>query len=126
MRMPQRRGVIRYLFGLVIAVLAQAGILASVPGTYQSADFAYLAAICHSEEPGGSGDSQKPIKPPVCPVCPACVAAQDFVPSLIPAEIVVPPPAVELVIRPELPPPSTAPPVRMARPFQSRAPPSLS
>jgi hypothetical protein len=112
------------LLAVLVALMAQLGVGASVPRADPIAALTGLDAICHAATDGAP--SRAPMHPADCLVCPLCVVAH--LPAAIPvasgAGLISP--ATVVVLRHELPPPSTAPPTSYRPPNQPRAPPIAS
>lgn len=121
--MVTRRFHLAGLFAVLLALMAQLGIGATVPLTDQVVG---VGALCHTEDGAGGTPSHGPSHSSDCLVCPLCVALHAQSVALVPL-IAVPAPAdVGVVLKAELPPPSTASPAPHRPPSQPRAPPTLS
>ena len=124
--MLNRRVPFHGLLAVLLALMAQLGIGASVPRLDPLALIISVETLCHT--PGGAGDAPAPapMHPLDCLVCPLCVAVQTPSITLISDAAIPMPSAAVVVLRSELPPPSTAPPSSHRPPSQSRAPPTIS
>jgi hypothetical protein len=119
------------LLAVLLALIVQLGIGATVPQIDPTAINADAAALCqtindtggnpaaplHRHGPGHSRD---------CQICPLCIAL--YAPAATLATAVAPPSpsGIVVVLRGELPPPATAPPAPRRAPSQPRAPPTTS
>jgi hypothetical protein len=110
------------IFGVLLALMVQLGLGASVP---QIDPVVTGAGLCHTDDSGGA-PSRAPTHPADCPVCPLCSVLHVQATILAADAPGLPPPAIAVLIRPELPPPSTAPPAPHRPPSQPRAPPLFS
>jgi hypothetical protein len=119
--MLNRRFPLPGLFAVLLALMANLGVGASVP---RVDPIAGLGVLCHPEDSGSP--SKTPYHPADCPLCPLCVALHAPPATLVAAVTAPPPPGIAVVIRSELPPPSTAPPAPHRPPSQPRAPPTVS
>jgi hypothetical protein len=121
--MPTSRFRLLGLFAVLLALMAQLGSGAPVPPVDP---IATAAALCHT----GGDDSQvpahRPNHPSDCPICPVCGTLVAHSLALTSNAPPLTPPAIEAILRPELPPPSTAPPALHRSPSQPRAPPTRS
>jgi hypothetical protein len=127
LRMLNRRLPLHGLLAVLLALMAQLGIGASVPRTAPIAIVAGAAAICHASDRSSEvPDAPAPAHPPECLVCPLCVALHTSAAALIAPVASMAAPQVAAVPRAELPPPSTAPPATRHPPSQPRAPPITS
>jgi hypothetical protein len=125
--MLNRRLPLHGLLAVLLALMAQIGIGASVPRTDPLAIAAGVSDICHAadgsdETPGAPA----PVHPLDCLVCPLCIALHTPAVALISPMSSLPAPQVVTVLRGELPPPSTAPPATRRPPSQPRAPPIIT
>ena len=120
--MMTRRFNISGLFAVLLALMAQLGLGASVP---RIDPISGSAAICHTRDgtPTDRVPSPEPGHPADCPICPLCVALHVQPAMLASAETITPPAIGWTVIRIELPPPAIAPPAPHRPPSQPRAPP---
>lgn len=123
--MLSRRFPLHGLFAVLLALMAQLGVGATVPRLDPFLQIAGAQVLCHSDDPAGT--------PPVgpahssdCLVCPLCIAMHASQPGLIAAAADIAPPSFTVARRAELPPPSTAPPSPQRPPAQPRAPPIVS
>jgi hypothetical protein len=114
------------LLAVLLALMAQLGVGASVPRVDIFAQIVGAEALCHAADERGGGPSQPPVHPADCLVCPFCVAVRAPSPTLIADVAISASRGTVAVLRPELPPPSTAPPSRRWPPSQPRAPPFYS
>jgi hypothetical protein len=121
--MLNRRIHLRGLFLVLLALMAQLGVGASVPRIDPTVA---AGALCHTEDDAGGTPSKSPSHAPDCLVCPLCAAVHDTSATLV-AVIAMPVSQVPgVVFKAGLPPPSTAPPAPHRPPSQPRAPPILS
>jgi hypothetical protein len=121
--MFSRRFRLPGLFAVLLALMAQLGAGGSVPADNPVAD---AAVLCHTDDAGRAPAHTPGHHPIDCPICPLCAPLHVSLAALIPAGVKLPPPAVVVVARTELPPPSTAPPSPHRPPSQPRAPPTFS
>lgn len=114
------------LLAVLLALMAQLGISATVPRLDPLAQIIGAEILCHASDGAGDTPAPAPLHPLDCLVCPLCVAIH--APSIIPiSDAAIPIPSAAIVVpRSELPPPSTAPPSGHQAPSQPRAPPSIS
>lgn len=124
--MLNRRVPLHGLLAVLLALMAQLGIGASVPRIDVFAQIVGVNALCHAADERGANPSQPPIHPADCLVCPLCIAVHAPAAILIYERAVVMHRGIIAVLRPELPPPSTAPPSHHWPPSQPRAPPIYS
>jgi hypothetical protein len=121
--MRSRRFQLPGLIAVLLALMAQLGMGASVP---RIDPIAAAGVLCHSEDGGSGGPSKAPAHSSDCLVCPLCVALHASSVALV-SDVSTPMPRdVGVVIKSELPPPSTAPPAPHRPPSQPRAPPTYS
>jgi len=121
--MLNRRLHLHGFFAVLLALMAQLGIGASVP---RINPVVAAGAPCHTEDDTGGTPSQTPSHPTDCLVCPLCIALNAPSATLAPTIATPMPLAGAVVLRTELPPPSTAPPAPHRPPSQPRAPPIFS
>ena len=118
--MLTRRFHLSGMFAVLLALMAQLGMGATVP---RLDPIAGAAVLCHDDRgappkaPGHNID---------CLICPLCATLHAQMAVLATDAPALPPPAVLAVRRSELPPPSTAPPALHRPPSQPRAPPIFS
>ncbi len=123
--MLNRRVPVHGLVAVLLALMAQLGIGATVPRADPLAQIIGAENLCHA--PDGAGDTPPaPAHPLDCLVCPLCVAVHAPAVILVSDVGVQAPSAAVVVLRSELPPPSTAPPSSHRPPSQPRAPPTIS
>jgi hypothetical protein len=123
--MPNRRVPLCGLLAMLLALMAELGIGASVPKLDPLAQIIGAESLCHASD--GAGDKPPaPIHPLDCLVCPVCVAVHPPAVALVPDLATQMPTAVVVSLRSELPPPTTAPPSTYRPPSQPRAPPTAS
>jgi hypothetical protein len=116
----------RYGFTLVLlALMAQLGVGASVPKAEFGAMIAGFDAICHAGD-DSSGIPNPPKHGTDCLICPLCIALHAPAIGLLSTGVTLAPRAVIVVARTELPPPATAPPSLWPPSNQPRAPPAVS
>lgn len=120
--MLNRRFHLRGLFAVLLALMAQLSVGASVP---RIDPVAGVGALCHAEDDAGGRPSKGPLHPADCLMCPFCIALHASF-ALVPVTDSPLPPAVVVVLKSELPPPATAPPAPGWRPGRPRAPPIFS
>jgi hypothetical protein len=121
--MLNRRIRLHGLFAVLLALMAQLGVGASVP---RVDPITGVVALCHTDDNSDRAPSHAPAHPSDCLLCPLCIALH--APSVILASVnpaPVPRP-VAVAVKTELPPPSTAPPAAHRPPSQPRAPPIFS
>jgi hypothetical protein len=124
--MLNRRVPVHGLLAVLLALMAQLGIGASVPRLDPLARIISAETLCHAPDGAGDTPAPAPMHPLDCLVCPLCVAIH------VPPIILIcdvgghMPSAAVVVLRSELPPPSTAPPSSDRLPSQPRAPPTIS
>ena len=111
------------LFAVLLAMMVQLGIGASVP---RIDPLTGVAALCHTAQGSGGRPSNAPEHRDDCLACPLCAALNAASFALVPVIGRVLPPAVVLPGKTELPPPATAPPAPECAAGQPRAPPTLS
>ncbi|HEY0183615.1 MAG TPA: DUF2946 family protein [Rhodopila sp.] len=111
------------LFAVLLALMAQLGLGATVP---RIDPVAGIGALCHSGDDSSDAPSQTPAHSTDCLICPLCIAWHAQSVPLIPAGAAPLPPSVTVVREAGLPPPSTAPPAPHRPPSQPRAPPTIS
>jgi hypothetical protein len=121
--MLNRRFHLPGLFAVLVALMAQLGVGASVP---RIDPVAGVGALCHAEDDAGGKRSKAPTHPADCLVCPLCAAVNAAAFALVPVLDSSRAPAVAVVLKSELPPPATAPPAPKRPPSQPRAPPIFS
>ena len=125
--MLNRRVPLYGLLAVLLALMAQLGIGASVPRVGVFAQIAGAEApLCHAADERGPNPAQPPIHPADCLVCPLCIVVHTPAATLMCEGVVAINRGVVTVLRPELPPPSTAPPTHHRLPSQPRAPPIYS
>ena len=112
------------LFAVLLALMVQLGLGATVPRTDPGTLVA--GSICHVQDDASGGPSSPPGHPADCLVCPLCISVHAPSLPLLAAAVSLPSPPVVVVARIELPPPSTAPPSAQRSPNQPRAPPTYS
>jgi hypothetical protein len=111
------------LFAVLLALMAQLGAGATVPRV----DPVLAAAVmCHGEGKDSQIPAHGPNHPSDCPICPLCASLHAQALAVTSDASLLTPPAIQALLRPELPPPSTAPPALHRSPSQPRAPPSHS
>jgi hypothetical protein len=120
--MPTGRFRLCGLFAVLLALMAQLGAGATVP---RVDPVAAAAVLCHTDD-NGNAPAHGPNHPSDCPICPLCAALHAQALALTSDAPLLTPPAIQAILRPELPPPSTAPPALRRSPSQPRAPPTLS
>ena len=121
-----RRVSLHGLLAVLLALVAQLGVGATVPRVDVFAQFVGAEApLCHAADERGTNPSQPPSHPADCLVCPFCIAVHAPAATLICEGAVAMNRSVVAALRPELPPPSTAPPYHRL-PSQPRAPPIYS
>jgi hypothetical protein len=119
--MSNRRFHLSGLFAVLLALMAQLGAGVTVP---RSDPVVTAGVLCHTDDDDtGGAPAHGPSHPADCPVCPLCATLHTQGLALTSDASAVPPPAVRVVLRTELPPPSTAPPASYRPPSQPRAPP---
>jgi hypothetical protein len=111
------------LFAVLLALMAQLGVGATVPRLDPIALVTGAAQLCHVEDDGGGTPNHAPGHPADCLICPLCAALHASSATLVAGPPGLAPRGVAVVIRSELPPPSTAPPALHRPPSQPRAPP---
>ena len=111
------------LFAVLLALMVQLGVGASVP---RIDPVTGVAALCHAEHDGDGRPSKAPLHPADCLACPFCAALNAAAFVLVPVIDRPSPPALVVVDKTALPPPATAPPIADRAPGQPRAPPILS
>jgi len=125
--MSNRRLPSHGLLAVLLALMAQLAIGASVPRSDPVAAIAGVDAICHTiDDSSGTPAAPAPMHPLDCPVCPFCIALHAPAVALVSPGPALTPPEAMVVLRGELPPPSTAPPAPHRPPGQPRAPPNYS
>ncbi len=125
--MLNRRLPLHGLLAVLLALVVQLGVGATVPRSDPGAIIAGDEAICHAQANGpGNTPDRPPTHPADCLVCPLCVALHAASATLVPPEVALSRTTVMVVLRSELPPPSTAPPSRHRPASQPRAPPTIS
>ena len=124
--MLNRRMPLLGLLAVLLALMAQLSMGASVPRVDVFAQTVGDQAPCHTADERGPNPSQPPIHPADCLVCPFCIAVHAPAPTLISERAIPASRGIVAVLRPELPPPSTAPPCHHWPPGQPRAPPIYS
>ena len=120
--MPTSRSRLFGLLAVLLALMAQLGSGATVP---RVDPVAAAAVLCHTDD-NGNAPARGPNHPSDCPICPLCAALYAQALALTSDAALLTPPAIQAILRPELPPPSTAPPGLHRSPSQPRAPPTLS
>jgi hypothetical protein len=123
--MLDRRLPFHGLLAVLLALMAQLGIGATVPRLDPLAQFIGAEILCHVPD-GGNTPAPAPLHPLDCLVCPLCVALHTPSIFLVSDAAIPLPPGAIVVLRSELPPPSTAPPSAHRPPSQPRAPPAIS
>jgi len=123
-KMLSRRFHVHGLFALLLALMVQLAVGASVPRLDPMVVITGAAALCHATDDTGGTPNRSPSHPPDCLVCPLCVALHAQAIPLIADAAVPAPPTIPAERRAELPPPSTAPPAPHRPPSQPRAPPA--
>jgi hypothetical protein len=118
--MLTRRFHLSGMFAVLLALMAQLGIGATVPRLDPTAG---AAVLCHDD---GGAPSKPPMHTDECLVCPLCLALHVQVAVLGTDGPALPQPPVLAVPRLGLLPPSTAPPALHRPPSQPRAPPIFS
>jgi hypothetical protein len=124
--MLNRRVSVHGLLAVLLALMAQLGISATVPRLEPLAQVISAEMLCHAPDGAGDAPAPVPMHPLDCLVCPLCVAVHATSMILVCDAGVRVPSAAVVVLRSELPPPSTAPPSSDRSPSQPRAPPSIS
>jgi hypothetical protein len=114
------------LFAVLLALMAQLGVGATVPRLDPIALITGVASLCHAVDDTGGTPSPGPAHSSDCLVCPLCAALHAPAAPLPSGAPVLTPPAELAERRAELPPPSTAPPSPHRPPSQPRAPPAYS
>ncbi|MFL5284463.1 MAG: hypothetical protein ACJ8AW_26595 [Rhodopila sp.] len=123
--MPTRRFHLQGLFAVLLALMVQLIVGASVPRLDPFAQITGVETLCHATDDGGSVPARAPTHPVDCLLCPFCIAAHpQILLVLLPPDLMLP--RIRVVQRVELPPPSRAPPFRPWSPTQPRAPPFIS
>jgi hypothetical protein len=118
------------LLAVLLALMAQLGVGATVPQVDPIAINTGAHALCQTlNEAGGKPAAPAPWHgpdhPPNCQICPLCIALHASAAALVSAAA-PPPPSGFVVLRGELSPPSTAPPALRRAPNQPRAPPTYA
>jgi hypothetical protein len=121
--MSNRRSNLFGLFAVLLALLAQLGVGASVPHVDP---IVTAGALCHTDDDTGGAPLPGPSHPADCPVCPLCATLHAQGLALVSDAPSVTQPALLAIRRSELPPLSTAPPSPHRPPSQPRAPPTFS
>jgi hypothetical protein len=121
--MLNRRLHLTGLFAVLLALMAQLGMGATVPRMDPLAELAGAQAICHAADVSATQPGQAPSHPMDCLVCPLCIALHASPAALIPAGTALPPPSVISIGSAVLVPPARAPPSPHRPPGQPRAPP---
>ncbi len=121
--MLSRRLNLHGLFAVLLALMAQLGVGATVPRLDPIALVTGAAQLCHVDDDAGGTPNHAPGHPADCLICPLCAALHAPPATLVSGPPELAPPGVAVVIRSELPPPSTAPPAPRRSPSQPRAPP---
>ena len=106
---------------MLLALMAQLGAGATMP---RVDPVAAAGVLCHSNN--GNAPTRGPNHPTECPICPLCATLDAQALALTSNAPLLTLPAIQVVLRPELPPPAAAPPVLHRAPGQPRAPPTLS
>nr|WP_294517692.1 DUF2946 family protein [uncultured Rhodopila sp.] len=114
------------LFAVLLALMVQLGVGATVPRPDPFALLTGAGTLCHADDESGTAPSQAPGHPADCLVCPLCVALHAQAAPLIAGGPSLVAPSLRTERRAELPPPSTAPPATQRPPSQPRAPPITS
>lgn len=123
--MLNRRVPVHGLLAVLLALMAQLGMGATVPRLDPFARIVSAEILCHA--PDGAGDTPPaPMHPLDCLICPLCVSVHAPPVVLVSDVGIDMPSAGVVVLRSELPPPSTAPPSSHRPPSQPRAPPAIS
>ncbi len=110
------------LFAVLLALMAQLGAGATAPRV----DQVVASVMCHGEGNDSQIPAHGPNQPSDCPICPLCASLHAQALAVTSDAPLLTPPAIQALLRPELPPPSTAPPALYRSPSQPRAPPTLS
>jgi hypothetical protein len=121
--MPTSRFRLFGLFAVLLALMAQLGSGARVP---RVDPVVAAGVLCHSDGNDSQLPAHGPNHPSDCPICPLCATLHAQALALPSDTPLLTPPAIQAILRPELPPPSTAPPALHRSPSQPRAPPTLS
>ncbi|MDR3531587.1 MAG: hypothetical protein P4L90_13670 [Rhodopila sp.] len=121
--MLNRRFHLHGLFAVLLALMAQLGMGASVP---RIDPIVGAETLCHTTDDTGGTPSQAPVHPADCLICPLCIIHHAQPATLVSDVPSVTPPGLVGERRVELPPPSTAPPTAYRLPSQPRAPPIYS
>ena len=124
--MSSRRIRFHGLLPVLLALMAQLSIGASVPRLNPLAQILGTEILCHTSDEAGGNSTPSPGHPIDCLVCPLCVAVHAPPATLLASASASVPLTMVVVLRPELPPPSTAPPSSHRPPSQPRAPPTFS
>lgn len=111
------------LFAVLLALMAQLGMGATVPRLDPLAQLADARGICHGVDISADQPGQAPSHPMDCLVCPLCIALHASPVALIASAVDLPQPSVILVASAESVPPARAPPSPHRTPSQPRAPP---
>jgi hypothetical protein len=124
--MLNRRVPVHGVLAVLLALMAQLGISATVPRLNPLAQIIRAEMLCHPPDGVGDTPAPAPMHPLDCLVCPLCVALQAPPIILVGDGEVTSPSAAVVVLRPELPPLSAEPPSSQRPPSQPRAPPAVS
>jgi hypothetical protein len=119
------------LLAMLLALMAQLGVGATVPQVDPIAINAGAHALCQTlndagGKPAAPAPWHGPGHPPDCQICPLCIALHVSAAALVSDAAPLPPSGIVVVLRGELPPPSTAPPTPRRAPSQPRAPPTYA
>jgi hypothetical protein len=121
--MLSRRFYLQGLFAVLLALMGQLAVGASVPTINP---VAAAAVLCHTDDAGRAPSHPPGHLPADCPMCPLCGMQHAATAALPPASLAALPRIVGVLLKTELPPPSTAPPAPHRPPSQPRAPPIFS
>jgi hypothetical protein len=121
--MVSRRFHLHGLFAVLLALMAQLGVGATVPRLDPIALLTGVASLCHADD---EAPNPAPAHSSDCLVCPLCAALHAPAAVLPSAGVILAAPVAAGERRAELPPPSTAPPAPQRPPSQPRAPPAYS
>jgi len=124
--MLNRRYHLHGLFVVLLALVMQLAVGASMPCLSLIGEVTEAEAPCHETHDTGGAPTKVPVHPADCLACSLCCAMQPPI-SLVPVPPNLTPPRIQHAHRTELPPPARAPPPpRSWSPSQPRAPPSVS
>ncbi len=121
--MLTRRFHLSGIFAVLLALMAQLGISASVS---RVDPLVAATALCHTDDETGGTPSPAPSHSADCDVCPLCGTLHVQAAVLVAGSPILKPSAVLTIDRSNLPPASTAPPAPHRPPSQPRAPPVFS